>query len=167
MLAALAFLLATSQIVTSSFLFFKSERVIVVPPMVEKEFWVDGKGISPSYLEQMGQFLGQLLLGKSYHSAASQRSVLLHHTEASFTGPLRKKLIEEEEFLKKQNASYVFYPTEMKIDPVELKVLLRGDRVFFVSGNQISSEREGYILSFSYTGSRLVLTGIESENKTS
>ncbi len=158
----LSFLLSSGVIVLSLFLFTKSEKIIITPPVIEKEFWVDGKAVSPTYLEQYGCFLGQLLLGKSVQSAHTQRTVLLRHADPTFAGALKNKLMEEEETLRKQNSSYVFYPIEVKVDPYKKEVILIGDRLLFVAGKQISQERESYLLSFSYLGSRLLLNGISN-----
>jgi len=163
--AAIALLLSVGTILLSGLLFFKRERVIVVPPVVEKEFWVDGKHVSPTYLEQYGYFLGQLLLGKSSHSAPSQRTILLRHTAPQFAGTLKQKLLEEEALLKKQNASYTFFPTSVRVHPEKSEVLLEGDRIFFVSGKQISSEKECYLLKFIFSGSRLLLTEVNATKK--
>lgn len=160
--AALSCLLAVAIILLSSFLFLKRERIIIAPPVVEKEFWIDGKNISPTYLEQFGYFLSQLLLGKSAHSAPSQRNLLLRHTDPAFVGFLKSKLRDEEELLQKQNASYIFFPISIQTNVEKRQVLIEGDRVFYVGGKQISSEREGYILSFNFSGSRLMLSGITS-----
>lgn len=110
----------------------------------------------------MGCFLGQLLLNKSAYSASIQRSVLLRHTDPSYSGALKQKLCEEEEILKKQSTSYVFYPTEVKINIEKLEVIFIGDRQTFVAGKQVSEEREGYLFQFSYTGSKLLLKGLSA-----
>ena len=149
----------------SLLLFSKRERVIIVPPIIEKEFWVEGGQISPTYLEQFGYFLSQLLLGKSAHSASAQRVVLLRHTDPAFVGSLRQKLLEEEELLKKQNASYTFYPISILPDLPARKVHIEGDKIFYVNGKQISSDRESYTLSFNSKGSRLLLRGVEITKK--
>ena len=162
----LCFMLTAISLSLSLFLFQKSERVVVVPPVVEKEFWVDGKNVSAAYLEQYGYFLAQLLLGKSSYSAPNQRGVLLRHVAPEFSGALRKKLLEEEELLKQQNASYTFYPISVQANPKTKEVHIEGERVFYVSGKQISSEREVYVLSFTFTGGKLFLTGVSSKEKT-
>jgi conjugal transfer pilus assembly protein TraE len=165
LLVAISLLLGITLILLSSLLFFKSEKVIIVPRVIEKEFWVDSKTVSPTYLEQFGYFLGQLLLNKSSQSAASQRAILLRHADPSYVGMLKQRLMNEEETLQKQNASYVFYPIEVRANPEQLSLLLVGDRQLFVGGKQISSEREGYKLHFSYLGSRLLLKEISAEKK--
>lgn len=161
-LVAISILVSLSLVMTSTFLFLKSERIVITPPIIEKEFWVDSNGVSPTYLEQMGCFLGNLLLNKSLQSAPLQRAVLLRHTDSSYVGILRQKLIEEEEALKKQNTSYVFFPKEAKVNLQALEVVLLGDRQAYVAGKQVSSESEGYILHFTYSNSKLLLQSLSS-----
>ncbi len=163
--AALSFLLAVSVVLLTSFLFLKRERVVITPPVIEKAFWVDTNRVSPTYLEQYGCFLGQLLLSKSAQSAPAQRSVLLRHTEPQFFETLKRKLFEEEQTLQKQDSSYTFFPAVIQVDAKNNEVLIEGDRVSYVSGRQVSSEREGYVLQFKYTGSRLLLSGVSAKEK--
>ncbi len=163
--AFLSFFLAVALILCGTLLFFKRERIIIAPPVIEKEFWVDQKSVSPTYLEQYGYFLGQLLLTKSAQSAVTQRSAILRHTDPSYAGILKQRLIEEEEILKKQSASYVFYPIDIKVHLDTMSLLLTGDRVIFMGGKQISSEQEGYLLKFSFEGARLLLKEISAQKK--
>lgn len=166
-LVGLCALLAIGLILASSFLFFKTERIIIVPSVIEKEFWVDSNAVSATYLEQFGFFLGGLLLNKSAHSADLHRMVLCRHTEPNYLAILKQKLVEEEETLKKQNASYVFYLNNIFVNPELLTVTLLGDRQFFIAGQQTSSENCGYTLHFTYKGARLLLNGISQEKETS
>lgn len=158
--AGLAILAISAILLLCGLLYCKSERVIVAPPTIDREFWVDSHSVSSTYLEQFGVFLGQLLLGKSAQSAENQRTVILRHTDPVFTPILRKKLIDEEELLKRQSAAYTFYITEVKVDQGSLRVRLIGDRVLLSGGKQLSSEKEAYLLQFVFTNSRLLLTDI-------
>jgi conjugal transfer pilus assembly protein TraE len=126
---------------------------------------MDGSGVSATYLEQFGVFLGQLLLNKSSQSASEQRNIILRHTEPAFLGLMKQRLIEEEEMLKKQSSSYTFYPIEITIDLKRMEVKLTGDRIAFAGAKTVSSKRETYILSFVYDGYRLFLKGVEALEK--
>lgn len=159
-LSILAILLTLSVVTLSLLLLSKRERVVIVPPTVEKSFWVDQRGVSATYLEQYGYFLAQLMLCKSSNSASSQRDVLLRHTDPSFLPILRRKLLEEENRLKRQSASYVYYPTSVVANRERNEVVIEGDRLFYVSDKRVSSQPESYLLRFRYTGSRLLLTEI-------
>jgi len=158
---ALTFVLSASLLVESCFLFSKQERIIVTPPVIEKEFWVDGRHISPTYLEQMGVFLGQSLLGKSAASCQKQRDIILRHCSPLFSSALRERLLTEEALLKKQGSSYMFYLSSVSVDTGDLSVVLRGDRKMFISGKEISSRTESYQLQFIYTDGRLLFNGLE------
>jgi conjugal transfer pilus assembly protein TraE len=148
------------MIIVTAFLFSKSERVVVVPAVIEREFWIDRNAVSQTYLEQFGVFLGQQVLGKTPQSAPSQRTLVLRHTDPNYYGALRKKLIEEEEMLVKQNISYSFFPVDVSADPEKLTVTLIGDRLSFVGGSQVQSQRERFTLGFVYTGARLLLNSL-------
>ena len=158
-------LLSVCTVTMSIFLFSKSERIVVVPPTTDREFWIDRDSVSNTYLEQFGLFLGQQLLGKTPQSAPTQRTVVLRHTDPTYYGVLRKKLVEEEEMLMKQNISYSFFPVDISTNSERLTVTLVGDRLSFVGANQIQNRRERYTFGFSYSGSRLLLDSIvEGDN---
>lgn len=152
-------MLSASLIIVASFLFLKSERIVVIPA-VEKEFWVDAHNISATYLEQFGYFLGELLLSKSSQSAATQKAIVLRHADPSYATQLNKKLSEEALQLEKDRVSYVFYPTGVYTDLRAQEVMLSGDRTTYLAGKAISTAPENYVLSFIYRGGRLLLSGI-------
>lgn len=163
--ASLSVILTICVLILSAFLFMKNERVIVLPASVEKEFWVEADKVSPSYLEQQGLFLSQLLFGKSTHSSKTQRETILRHCSPDFYGAMKSKLIQEEEFLKKQNASYSFFPISVSVNPRLLEVLIVGDKVSYVGGHKASTKRECYIIGFVYTGGRLMLDSVRMKEE--
>lgn len=160
-LAALSALLSIAVATLSVALMSRSERIIVTPPTVEKEFWVEGERVSPSYLEMFGTFIGQLILSKSPGSSPWQRSSLLRHAAPEFSEKLKVRLLKEEEMLKCEGASYVYFPSRVQVDPVSLQVLLKGNREFQVAGKLISREECSYLLSFKSSGGRILLSGVQ------
>ena len=46
-----------------------------------------------------------------------------------------------------------------------MSLLLTGDRLVFIGGKEASKEREGYLLRFNYSGSRLLLKEITLEKE--
>lgn len=153
---------SVSVILLSILLFWKSERVVVAPPFIHNEFWVESKHVSVTYLEQMGVFLGNLLLSKSSGSAPAQRDVLLRHTAPSYYSQLKKKLDQEAQKLIAENASYVFFPVTIEVHPDRKELVLTGDRKTYVGEKIISTSRESYILSFTIEGARVLLTGVRT-----
>jgi conjugal transfer pilus assembly protein TraE len=157
---ALSLILSTGIVIMSCFLFFKTERTIIVPPVIEKEFWVEANKVSPTYLEQQGQFLSQLLFGKSSKSSKTQRDILLRHVSSSFYTPLKNKLMEEEAILQKENVSYSFFPTQMEVNASKLEVLVVGDKVAYLGGQNTLVKKESYVLGFVFSGGRVLLNSL-------
>lgn len=158
-------LLLCLALILSSLLFMKSERIIVTPPIIEKEFWVDGVSVSPSYLEQMACFIGDLLLTRSPQSSDFQLSCLLRQTEPAFANMLTHKLSEELTKMKKDNSSYVFFRSQIFLDPQKCSVKLVGERVLFIGDKVLSKSQESYRLGFVNFGGRLLLASVEKEEK--
>lgn len=158
---AITFILLLLTLLLSLLLFNKSEKVIIVPTSVEKEFWIDGSTVSPTYLEQMGCFVGDLLLTRSPLSADMQLTILMRHTDPSFVNILRTKLVSEVSKLSKDNASYVFFRTKVLVNPHDHVVTLEGDRTLFLGDKILSTARESYRLGFSNHNGRLLLTSID------
>ncbi len=159
-LALIACLLVLS-LSLAAFLFKKVDRVIVIPAVLEKEFWVEGSAVSPTYLEQMGCFVGDLLLTRAPASADMQLTILMRHTDPSFAPILGGKLAAELVKLRKDNASYVFYRTKVVVEPYEKSVLLEGERTLFLGDKVLSKKIESYRLRFTNYGGQLLLSGIE------
>jgi len=158
---AITFILLLLTLILSLLLFSKSEKVIIVPSTVEKEFWVEGSLVSPTYLEQIGCFVGDLLLTRSPASAEMQLAILMRHTDPSFASTLRTKLSAEAAKLTKDNASYVFFRTKVVVDPYKSIVTLEGDRTLFLRDKILSTSRESYLLGFSNHNGCLLLTSVE------
>lgn len=159
---SLCLFLAVTSSILSIFLFQKSDRVVIVPPVVEKSFWIDANQVSATYLEQFGLFLGQLILTKSPQTSKPQRETVMKHTSPEYAGVLNKKLLEEEQMLFTQNASYVFFPVDIIVDYENLQVNLIGERTTYVSGKAVSTVKEGYRIGFNSKGARLLLNRVSS-----
>ena len=164
-LLAFAALLAGSLLLSLSLLLFKQERIVVAPPVVEKEFWVSSSAVSSTYLEQFGLFLSKLLFEKTPASSKAQREALLRHTDPSFAAALGAKLLKEEKALSKQNASYVFFPEEVVVNPSKKSVSILGERIAYILEKPVSKEKERYILTFKQAGSRLLLSSLEKADE--
>jgi len=153
----LTIILLAAVLLLSCCLLTKKERVVVVPPFVEGQFWIEKNVVSPSYLEQFGSFLGNLLLTKSKESAGRNMEVVLRHTDPAFFGKLEKKLLEEKAALAGDNAAYVFYTDRVDVDIENTSIVLFGKKSSFVGDVLLSSENEAYKLAFSVSASRIFL----------
>jgi len=157
---AITILLCIAVILLSICTLKKNERIIITPPILEKEFWVDSHRVSASYLEQFSMYLAQLMLSKSEHSANAQRKAILRHVDVAVADKINLKLVTEEKMLKEEHASYVFFPVDVQVDITALKATLIGDKTTYLSGKVVSTRREIYEMTFSCKGARLLLNGV-------
>ncbi|MDB2613573.1 type IV conjugative transfer system protein TraE [Chlamydiales bacterium] len=162
---SLCLILSITTACLSVFSFTKRERTLVVPPVIEKAFWVDSNRVSPEYLEQFGLFLAQQILSKSFSSAKTQMDTVMRYASPSFSGTLFNKLEQEILDLKEKKAAYSFFTSESYVDANKLELILVGDRHYFSDGHLISKEQDAYKFRFSFNGSMLFLEEIESGKK--
>lgn len=158
-------ILSVTQLLSVIFLFCKKERVILVPPLVSQVMWVDGYQVSQTYLQQMGLFMGQLLLSNSAESVKLQMDTILRFVHPAAYTTVRQYLIGEEEHLKKQQGSYHFNISAIEVHPQKHSVTLIGDRQSYVGGKRIDQARESYILTFKMNHGRYLLTSCQKEEK--
>lgn len=158
-------ILSATQLLSVIFLFCKKERVVLVPPLVSQVMWVDKYQVSQTYLQQMGLFMGQLLLSNSAESVKLQMETILRFVHPASYTTLRQYLIGEEEHLKKQQGSYHFNIHAIEVHPQTHSVTLTGDRESYVGGKRIDQARESYTLTFKMNHGRYLLTRCQKEEK--
>jgi conjugal transfer pilus assembly protein TraE len=130
----------------------RTHRETIVPPTITKSFWVDGENVSPSYLEQMGQFILQLALNRSPQNAESQINELLKYVAPSSYAELKKQLMVEVERQKEDLVSTVFYPGNISVMEETQAVLIEGSLNTWVSDKLVKTENKKYLIKFGYQG---------------
>jgi conjugal transfer pilus assembly protein TraE len=88
-------------------------RTVVVPPSIDKTFWVTRDKASSEYLEQMGSFIAWLVLDVTPASIDWKKEILLGYVEPEQYGPLKTRQDVEAERLKRINAATVFAPQQL------------------------------------------------------
>lgn len=158
LLALLCLGLLISNIILAFRVLSDNSHVILVPPEITKTFWVDREEVSPEYLEQMASFLVHEILDVTPQSAPRQRDLILKYVSPSFYNAFRKRLLKEEELLKKEQASTSFKITEITIDQ---KITIKGIMDHYVASLKVKSEQETYEMTFIYKGGRLLLNSFD------
>jgi conjugal transfer pilus assembly protein TraE len=135
-----------------------STRVIIVPPEIEKSFWVESDNVSKEYLEQMGIYISQLELNVTPSSQGYQSKQLLKYVHPSITGAMETKFLAEGEQLKKDNASTWFRPSMVRVDAKRKQVAITGEYSVTVAEKQVVKMIKTYLAEFEMSGNRLFLT---------
>jgi conjugal transfer pilus assembly protein TraE len=157
LLLMLVTVLLLTNFVQVVFSVFRNERVIVVPPDIKQEVWLEKHKVSASYLEEMAFMFANLILESSPTSAAYKRDIILRHADSASYGALKIRLIEDEQRLKKEHVTTSFQANSIKVNPDTLRVELTGDLLRFVGDKRISQSRDTYQFQFIYRHGRLLI----------
>ncbi|MDR0453806.1 MAG: type IV conjugative transfer system protein TraE [Deferribacteraceae bacterium] len=142
---------------------YKNQKVIVLPPKVDKEFWVAGNTLSSSYLEQVAFYLSDRLLTVSPATVRASFDTIIGFAEPSMIKLLRTSLSEQADTIIREKIFQVFYPAAFASDTQKRTITVKGTIKRF-SGNVYQSEAESVII-FEYTvlEGRLYITSIETK----
>ncbi len=154
---AAAVLLCVIGLVSSS----NRMRVVLIPPTIDKTFWVEHNQVSASYLEQMAAFISYLILDVSPGSVDWKRGLLQQYVTESSAGELEQRQVEQAAELKKINATTQFSIQGVESDSKRMAVRLRGSLATYINGSRISEERKTFLATFAYSGGRIHLSKFE------
>ena len=149
------------------FLFFRHERIIISPPELHQRYWVEGDRFSEGYLEEMAVFYAHLLLDVSADTLLYQGEVVLRAVDADSYSRIKTKLFADSAKLRKENVTSRFEPKKALITRDALEVHLQGTMTHFVSGKQVTSFEEEFVIRFSAYKGKLFIKDfalIETKN---
>ena len=137
------------------------ERIILIPPTIERSFWVNQKSVSPEYLAEMSTFFVGLRCSVTVSNASAQRDILLRYIEPRFYDSLKNTLIQEAQQLSKNHVSTVFYPTSVQVDAKQFLAHVTGDLIAIVGNTTLPAQRVTYQLRYRYDTGRLWVSAFE------
>jgi conjugal transfer pilus assembly protein TraE len=132
-----------------------SVRTLVVPPSINKSFWVDRDRVSSEYLEQMGSFIAWLILDVTPSSIDWKREILLGYVSPDQHGAMKTRQEIEAARLKRINASTVFMPQQLVPSEDAQAVTVRGRLRTLVNGQETANDVKAYLIEFGYAGGRI------------
>ena len=132
-------------------------RTVIVPPSIDKSFWVSRDKASSEYLEQMGSFIAWLVLDVTPSSIVWKKGVLLGYVEPGQYGALKTRQEVEAERLKRINASTLFMPQQLVPSEDAQTVVVRGRLRTLVNGFETGNDLKAYLVEFSFNGARMHL----------
>ncbi|MFN3263490.1 MAG: TraE/TraK family type IV conjugative transfer system protein, partial [Aquificaceae bacterium] len=150
--------------VVLAFLLYRAsvhKQVIVIPPKVDKEFWVAGDTLSRAYLEQVAVFLADRILSVSPENVDYSLSMV----GPFFTSdPQQLKAIQEtlagyKATIKRENWSQVFYP--LKVTITEKAIAVEGIVRKLAGVNYVGQERRTVQFSYEVRNGRLIITEVK------
>ena len=132
-------------------------RTIVVPPSINKSFWVTRDKASNEYLEQMGSFVAWLVLDVTASSIDWKKDILLGYAEPDYHGELKIRQELEAARLKRINASTFFAPQQLVPSEDAQSVVVHGRLRTLVNNLETANVLKSYLVEFNYGGGRMHL----------
>ncbi|MEF8731206.1 MAG: type IV conjugative transfer system protein TraE [Candidatus Accumulibacter meliphilus] len=132
-----------------------SERTVLVPPEVQKSFWVSDQKVSGDYLQEMAYWYAGLALNITPHVAEYQKNLFLKYTAPSEYGRLQAEFDARTDFLRKKNASTQFSAQSVMANEPAMIVALAGVLMTWVGDKKASEKQTTYVVGFRYRNGRL------------
>lgn len=135
----------------------RTHREVVVPPVVNKTFWIEDTKASGSYYEQMGLFVLMNAMNVTPLSADYQMRQILKYTAPAYYGTLEKHLTAQAKRLVRDNVSTTVSVTGVTVD--EAKQSVKFDAVLntALADKTVSQTSKRYEVVFSMSQGRIYL----------
>jgi conjugal transfer pilus assembly protein TraE len=134
-----------------------THRETLVPPAINKSFWVDGESISQDYLEQMGKFLLDLALNNTPLNCETNRSALLKYTASGSYGPLSTQTAANCKIIAKGRLSNYFSVTSISLKTSERSAVYIGTMTRWLGDKRMPDKAAAYRIKLGYSGGRIYL----------
>lgn len=160
--------LLVSNVLLTALVFTKKTRVIIAPPDMRQQYWIEGNRFSPSYVEEMALHMAHLLLDVTESCILAQGEVVLRWVSPDAYGSFKGKLLDDLKRLKKDQVSLHFAPSELEIFKDGLSVDITGNLMTYVASKKVTDVKETYRLKFVSRHDKLLLesfTLIKSETE--
>ena len=162
MLLGLTASLLLLLIILSACLFFRSEKIIVLPPEVRREFWVEGNRFSPEYLEEMAVYFLHLALDVNQTTLPYNTEILARYSDVETGNYLRDKYEKDIKKLKRNDAATTFEVKELTVFPNKNTVHAEGILSNYVGSKKIRESNKNYEVIFKTCRGRLFFKAIRN-----
>ena len=136
-------------------------RTVVVPPSINKSFWVTRDKASGEYLEQMGSFVAWLVLDVTPASIDWKKDILLGYVDPAQYGALKTRQEVEAERLKRINAATAFAPQQLVASEDTQSLVVRGRLRTLVNGYETANDLKAYRIEFGHAAARMHVIGFK------
>jgi type IV conjugative transfer system protein TraE len=140
-------------------------RVILTPPEIPKTMWVDADQASDEYLEEMTNFLNQLILNTTAGSVDYQGRILKKYACSDGIGTLEARMQQSALALKRDNAVTIFGPRQLRIDRATKRVATSGELTIWVGDKRIGSSAKTFLTAFDMSAGRICVKDFYETNE--
>ncbi len=152
MIAVLLFLsLGLNMLLTVS-LFFKTDKVILVPQGLKEEVWVKGGTVSESYLREVANHFVTYYLTLSPQTSPDSKAVLVRHVHPSYMDSFLNNFYESVKRMRDKESRTSFLVKGIQVNREAHQVYVQGLRRVYMGETLVKKAIETYALSFTNEG---------------
>ncbi len=137
------------------------QKIILVPPVIERPSWVTSYQVSPEYLSGMSLFLTNLLLNVTPNNATMQHQLFLRYVDSLAYDKFKTELIAQADHLKKEHMTMSFQLSDVQIDATQFIARISGDVAYKVGNLTMPTKHLTYSLAFTYHLGQLKVKSFE------
>lgn len=155
-------------IVVEGFVLLKTlglEKIVIVPPTINRSFWLSGTEVSKDYLEQMAYWYAGLVLNATPATGEYQKQMFLRYATPSDVGRLTTEAATRLEYLARNSASTLFTVDALTTNEGLMKVALTGSLSTFVGEKRIENRRAVFVIGFAFINGRLYVKEFKETNE--
>jgi conjugal transfer pilus assembly protein TraE len=139
-----------------------THRTTIVPPTVNRAFWVEEEAVDPAYLEQMAVYLLQLVLNATPATADLNVTALLRYIGPEAYGKIETSLRNQAAELKAGSISMAFYPRQVTTaEGLANTIAVGGVISSWAADRRLPDRPVNYLIKFRYAGGKLSLSDLK------
>jgi len=143
--------------------FMSWQKVILVPPQINKRIEVAGDSTNRAYLQMMVEFLSQQIMEYTPVDIEQRINTILFYVPVKLYPDIKKKLDEMKRTVKRGDLSQVFRTDKVSFDKSEVEV--RGHIVRSVGQHAVWDHNAVLRMSYNIRDGRFYLLGFKVEVK--
>lgn len=132
-----------------------THRETIVPPSIQKSFWVDGEKVAPEYLEQMGKFLIDLALNNTPLNCETNRIALLKYVGSGSYGNINAQQAANCKIIQQSRLSNFFAASNVTVSEKERAVIFTGSMGRWLGEKRLPEKSAAYRIKMGYSGGRI------------
>ena len=139
---------------------YNKQRVVFVPPKVDREFYIAGDVPSTSYLEMMGEFLGDKLMNFTSSNVLSRFNSVLPFLSPANYNDIKTLLARQAESITKANISQVFFFSKAEVNEKFHTIGVQGS-IRRIVVDQVSAEKPAILwIQYGFKGGKFEVNSI-------
>ncbi|HQO64027.1 MAG TPA: type IV conjugative transfer system protein TraE [Syntrophorhabdus sp.] len=147
----------------STFFAMKYQKVIILPPILDKQVIISGNNVDEEYIRQFSRYIVNLVNTYSPYTAKGQFEELMLHIDPSSFDVYKSKFDEIRSNIEALTISSVFYPQDIKLNTATHVIEITGIKKQTTTESTIFNGKVIYLISYTVRNGRFYVLEINEK----